>query len=142
MKYLLAVLLMGLLSACSLGASSPSEQPLESIGQSESMAPSEGASFMDESSPSAEASGMTGAACDDAWSSVDVTSIQSVSDLDTIASELDATFQDCGSLDEWLTAANDAVPSLDTTTLETWVATHCAMNSTLSDTPVCTEVGS
>ena len=145
MKFLSAILLAGLLSACSLGASSPSEQPLESIGQSESMAPSAGMSA-DESmmaSPmeSAGASdNMASSACADSWDAVDTSSVTSISDLEAIANEVSQTLNDCESQSDWLDQAQSAMPSLDVQELQTWAATQCALDDTLSQSPVCAEI--
>ncbi len=149
MKFLSAVLLAGLLSACSLGASSPSEQPLESIGQSESMAPSAehsagmstDESMMASPMESADASeNMTGAACADSWDAVDTSTISSISDLEAIANEVSQTLNDCDSQSDWLDQAQSAMPNLDTQELQTWAATQCSLDDTLSQSPVCVEI--
>jgi hypothetical protein len=145
MKYLSAILLAGLLSACSLGATSPSEQPLESIGQSESMAPSADmstdASMMASPMESAGASDdMTSGACADSWDAVDTSTVTSISDLEAIANEVGQTFSDCESESEWLDQAQSALPSLDSQELQTWAATQCSVDDTLSQSSVCVEI--
>ncbi len=144
MKHLIAVLMVGLLSACSLGASSPSEQPLQSIGQSESMAPSEGASTSPSTSPatgqeSPASSGMTSQACEDAWQSVDVGSVETIGDLVDLGDQLRPTFEDCGSVADWQNAASEALPMLDPGDLEAWASGQCTLDDAISNSPVCND---
>jgi hypothetical protein len=147
MKYLTAVLVMGLLSACTVGASSPSEQPLESMGQSESASmqesplasPSESASEQASAAPdeSAGPSGTTSAACDGAWQSVDVSSVETIGDLVDIGEQLRPTFQDCSSVSDWVNAASEAFPMLDAADLETWASGQCTLDDAIGQSPVC-----
>ena len=141
MRYLIAALVMGLLTACSLGATSPSEQPLPSIGDSveQSTEPSTEASESSEASPSED---MTAMGCADAWSNVDTSQVSSIADLEAIASDLEATLELCDTLDDWTSEASTALPDLDISAVESWAATRCSADDTLSQTPVCMELSS
>ena len=145
MKYLLAVLMMGLLSACSLGASSPSEATLPSINQADE---STSASMDNEGSDEAEASESADASedmiasCQDAWESIDLTDVATAGDLDAIATDLDDTLESCGNVSDWRDQANSVLPMIDASEIEDWAATRCSENDTLSDSPVCLEINS
>ena len=133
MRYLTAVLVMGLLSACSLGATSPSEQPLPSIDQSAEQATAE-------SMEASSSDDMTAMGCDDAWASVDATGVSSIGDLEAIATDLQATIEQCESLDAWTSGASDAFPDLDTSEVEAWAAGRCSSDATLGQTAVGMEI--
>ena len=144
MKYVIAVLIMGLLSACSAGASSPSEQPLQSVGQPESMAPSETDSTPPSTSPagaaeSPAASGMTSQACEDAWQAVDAGSVETIGDLVVLGDQLRPTFDDCSSVVDWQNAASAALPMLSPGDLESWASGQCALDDAIGETPVCSD---
>jgi hypothetical protein len=145
MRYLMAVVLMGLLAACNAGASSPSVEPLPSIGQPmESMAPSTDSSESAAASESAGAneSQAMAASCESAWTGIDAPTVQSINDLDALAGEIDQTFQQCDTVDDWVAAAQDALPMLDSTVLRGWAAARCSANATLDQTAVCDELNS
>lgn len=147
MKYLLAVLMMGLLSACSLGASSPSEQPLESMAPSESASmqpsptpsPSQSASMAGSPAESAAASPMTSQACQDAWQSVDVSAVKTIGDLVDIGDQLRGTFQDCSSVADWVNTASESLPQLNSGDLQSWASAQCTLDGAIADSPVCTD---
>jgi hypothetical protein len=124
MKFLTALGLVALLAACNAGATTPSENPL----------PTDGAAST-ESSPMA-------IGCDESFTSVDLTAIDSADDLLALTDELDATITECADVDEWLASAQSAVPDLDLTQAETFLAARCDASPTLASTPICTEVSS
>ncbi len=134
MRYLIAVLMMGLLAACTMGASTPTEQPLPSIEMSvEESAEESIAASPDETTAAA----MT---CEEAWAEIALTEVSSVEELETIAEDLDATIENCESLEEWLDQASVLLPMVDTAEVEAWAAERCEENDTLSDSAICTEI--
>lgn len=150
MKYLLAVLLAGLLSACSLGTSSPSEQPLQSMAPSEgasmqqspSGSPSESASIPGSPSESATASPTTSQACEDAWQTVDVSSVKTIGDLVDIGDQLRGTFQDCSGVVDWVNTASESLPQLDSGSLQSWASAQCTLDDAIADSVVCADFAS
>ena len=135
MRYLIAVLMMGLLAACDLGAATPSEQPLPSVGDSveESMDAheSDGADASDD---------MTAMTCEEAWDAVPVDDVSSIDDLEAIGDELERTVEACDSLDAWLDEAASMMPAIDEGSARAWAAARCSENDTLSESPVCVEI--
>ena len=134
MKLIPALALVGLLAACNAGATTPSEQPLPTTSVSTGAVAS--------TSESASASAETAMTCSDAMASIDMTAVGSTTDLMTLSDELDETISSCGTVDEWTTAVQTALPDVDTTQAEAFLQARCAENSTLATTPICTEVGS
>jgi hypothetical protein len=128
MKFLTALGLVALLAACNAGATTPSENPLPTDGASSGAASTE-------SSPMAMG-------CDESFTSVDLTAIDSADDVLALTDELDATITDCADVDEWLARAQAEVPDLDLTQAETFLAARCAASPALASTAICTEVGS
>lgn len=99
-------------------------------------------SAMASPSMSAAASAEVSMSCADAWDAVDTTSINSISDLEAVASDVSQTFSDCQSLDEWLAQAQATLPTLDVQELQTWATAQCSLDDTLSQTPVCMAINS
>lgn len=128
MRFVISVAMAGLLAACSLGATTPSENSLPPIGESSSGA-------------SASESAMTSAACVAAFDSlsVDPTSLGS---LDAVVDELDSTISACATVDDWEAAAESALPGLDLSDPQEFLAARCAENATLSTSLICAEVAS
>ena len=133
MKYLTLLLLAMALTACDLGASSPSAEPLPSVGA----ASTEADHSME---ASADASSMTGMTCDDAVAALDPTVLSEMATLDAASDALDDTIASCASVSDWETTVSDALPLLDLTAAETFLSGRCAANATLADTPICSEV--
>jgi hypothetical protein len=132
MKYL-SVLLLGLaLAACDLGASSPSVEPLPSMG-AESMAADHSMEA------STDASAMT-ATCEDAVAALDLTELAEMTTLDDASDALDDTIASCSSITDWETEVGATIPLLDLTEAEAFLAGRCAANATLAGTPICEEV--
>jgi hypothetical protein len=130
MKHLSPALLLALavaLAACDLGASTPSAEPLPSIGGSSADA------SMD---PSTDASAGT-AACEDAVAALDVSGLTS---LDAASVALDETIASCETVADWEAQVGAAVPLLDLETAQTFLAARCVANTTLAGTPICEEV--
>ena len=109
-----------LLAACSLGATAPS----------------------DEASDAASASQMTSTACADAFGAIDVEAVVSMGSLDALADELDATISACDTADDWEAAAEIALPGLDISDPQEFLAARCAENATLGSSLICAELGS
>ncbi|HET7521341.1 MAG TPA: hypothetical protein VFK61_07370 [Candidatus Limnocylindria bacterium] len=130
MKLITALALVGLLAACNAGATTPSEQPLPTVGSSDMAA-----------SDTASASAATAMTCTDAVAGVDMTAIASTTDLMTLGDELDGTISSCGDVSEWTTTVQTALPDLDVSQAEAFLQARCAENATLATTPICTEVG-
>jgi activator of HSP90 ATPase len=134
-KYLTGlVLAAALLTACDLGATTPSEEPLPSIGAS-SMAVSPSAAATTGESPVAMA-------CTDAFASIDTDAIIAMGSLAAVVDELDATLLACSNIDEWESAAESALPGLDIGDARLFVAARCAEVSSLAGAAICTEVAS
>ncbi len=133
MKYLSILLLALALAACDVGASSPSAEPLPSVGT----ASMEADHSMD---ASADASSMTGMTCDEAVAALDPTVLAEMATLDAASDALDDTIAGCASVTDWETTVSDALPLLDLTSAETFLSGRCAANATLADTPICDEV--
>lgn len=138
MRYLIAVLMMGLLAACDLGATTPTQEPLPSVEMS--------AEESDDADESAEASADESEAaamtCEEAWAEIDVTDVGTLEDLESISTQLDVTIENCESLDEWLDQAEDTIPTVDTADIESWAAERCSESDTLSESPICEEIDS
>ena len=119
MRFLTTLALAGLLAACNLGTTTPSQVTLPSTVESSDMA----------------------AACADAFAELDVDAIAAAGSLDAVTDELDATLSSCGTVEDWVAAAEVALPTIDMTEVETFIEARCAENSTLAATAICTEVG-
>lgn len=132
MKHLSPALLLALavaLAACDLGASTPSAEPLPSIG---------GASASADASTDASADASSGVVtCEDAVAALDLSGLTS---LDGASSALDETIASCESVADWEEHVGAAVPVLDLETAGTFLAARCAANSALAGTPICEEV--
>jgi len=132
MKYL-SVLLLGLaLAACDLGASSPSVEPLPSMG-AESMAADHSMEA------STDASALT-ATCEDAVAALDLTELAEMTTLDEASDALDDTIAHCESVADWEAEVGAAVPLVDLTDAESFLSSRCAASTTLAETPICHEV--
>jgi hypothetical protein len=133
MKYLSLLLLAVALGACDLGASSPSDEPLPSIGD----ASMEAGMSME---ASAEASSVTGAACDDAVTALDATTLAAMATLDDASDALDGTIAGCESVLAWESALGTAAPLLDLADADSFLSARCAANPALAGSPICDEV--
>jgi hypothetical protein len=135
MKLLSIALVAVALAACDLGASSPSAEPLPSVGlesTAASMAPaSVGASA------SASASGETSMTCQDAFASLDVSSL---TELDSVSDSLDATIAACSDVAEWEAALTALAPTLNLEEAEAFLAARCETSDVLSDAAICDEI--
>jgi hypothetical protein len=134
MKFLTAFALVALLAACNAGATTPSEQPLPTTGAS--------TDTMSSTSASASASVAAAMTCTDAVAAVDLSTVTATTDITTLDDELDETIASCGDVSEWTTAVQTAVPDIDLSQAEAFLAARCAANATLASSPICTEVGS
>jgi hypothetical protein len=132
MKILTTLLIAGLLAACGAGATTPSVNPLPSIN--------DGASELPSTLPTADGTPVA-MACEDAFAAVDLTAIGTMGSLDALTDELDATISACGSAEEWVAAAEAALPTIDMTDAQTFLDARCAESATLATTPICTELG-
>ncbi|HET6381177.1 MAG TPA: hypothetical protein VFH63_09155 [candidate division Zixibacteria bacterium] len=160
MRFLITplIVLAVALAACDLGATTPSEQPIPTIqGDSESGSPSQVGSAETSSSASAsesaDASASAGAegsatamSCDEAVAEIedDLSSIDSVDDLETLADdlgdELDDTITACDSVQEWEDAVGAVAPGISLTDVESFLDQRCDDNDRIDDTPICEEV--
>jgi hypothetical protein len=141
MRFLLVALVALGLAACDLGASSPSAEPLPSVGlesMDHSMAPGE--SMGSSASASADASGETAMTCAEAFDALNVTDIAPMTDLDTASEGLDETIAACANVAEWQAALTTLVPSLNLDGAEAFLAARCDSSDLLSDAPICDEV--
>jgi hypothetical protein len=142
MKYLSVLLLALALAACDLGASSPSAEPLPSIGADHSMAAGESMDMDDDddADESAEASSATGMTCEEAFSELSVADLADITTLDEASDVLDDTIASCGSVSDWESELSAAVPGLDLDDAEQFLDERCDENDAIDDTPVCEEV--
>jgi hypothetical protein len=139
MKYLSLLLLAVALAACDLGASSPSAEPLPSIGDA-SMAADHSMEAGMSMEASAEASSVTGAACDDAVTALDATTLAAMATLDDASDALDGTIAGCESVLAWESALGTAAPLLDLADADSFLSARCAANPALAGSPICDEV--
>jgi hypothetical protein len=143
MRFLLVALVALGLAACDLGASSPSAEPLPSVGldsmAGHSMAP--GASMdMSSASASADASSMTGMTCEEAFAALDVGSLGTATELDDASDALDDTIASCVNVAEWQAQLSALAPMLNLDTAESFLAARCDASDLLSDSPICEEL--
>src|SRR6185436_8753881 len=82
MKFLTVLALAGLLAGCGLGATTPSGNPLPTIGQSAAASASASASTGE--SP-------TAMSCSEAFADIDTAAIVAMGQLDALSDELDTT---------------------------------------------------
>ena len=133
MKYLTILALAFLLAACDVAATTPSGEPLPSFGESSASAVV---------SPSATTDQPAAMSCTDAFANVDASSVIAMGRLDAVSDELDATIAACSTADEWEAAAESALPGLDMSDPQSFIAARCAEASTLVGAAICSEVGS
>ena len=139
MRFLLVALMALALGACDLGASSPSAEPLPSVGlesMDHSMAPGES---MD-SSASADASSESAMTCQDAFASLDLADISTMAELDAASDALDDTIAACANIAEWQSELTTLVPSLNLDDVEAFLASRCDTSDLLSDAAICDEL--
>lgn len=133
MKYLSVLLLALALAACDLGASSPSAEPLPSIG-TESMAADHSMEA------STDASALTAMTCEEAVAALDLTALADTATLDAASDALDDTIASCASVADWEAELSLALPLLDLEDAETFLAARCSASPSLADTTICQEV--
>ena len=140
MRFLLAILIVGVLAACNAGASTPTENPLPTLEPTASQAGTD--TSTDEMASHSANPSPTAMSCDEAFSQLTSSDISSVSDLTALTDELDDTVANCPSLDDWRTAAEDALPNLDLSGVESFLQARCLDADWLSDTVLCQELAS
>lgn len=126
MRLITAAALIGLLTACTAGATTPSEQPLLTPPPSTGVV----------ASPSAAA--MT---CDTAFASVDLSSVQSASDLTSVSDAVDTTIASCASVTDWTTALVKAAPKVGIADAIHFLQDECTNNAELATSALCEQVG-
>jgi hypothetical protein len=62
--------------------------------------------------------------------------------LDAVSEELDTTISSCATVAEWVAAAQTALPDIDMSNAQAFLAARCIENTTLASTAICAEVGS
>jgi hypothetical protein len=129
MRLLAAALVAGILTACNAGATTPSEQALPTASASQIILPS-----ADQSSAAV--------ACDDAFAGIDLTALATMGSLDEINDELDDTISSCPTAEEWIAAAQVALPAVDTTDAQAFLTARCTENATLASSAICAGLGS
>jgi hypothetical protein len=129
MRLLTAALIAGILTACNAGATTPSEQALPTASASQVVLPSA------DGTP-------VGMACEDAFAGIDLTALATMSSLDEINDELDDTISSCPTAEEWIAAAQTALPDIDTSDAQAFLEARCAENTTLASSAICTGFGS
>ena len=134
MKILTTIALALLLAACGVGATTPSQASLPPIGE-----PSATASA---SADMSAAESPTAMSCTNAFASIDADSIIAMGSLAAVSDELDSTIAACSSADDWEAAAESALPGLDISDPQSFIAARCAEATTLVGAAICTEVGS
>lgn len=139
MRYLIAVLVMGLLAACDLGAATPSAEPLPSLASADATMDDRASDGHADPTADASSDGMS-AACADAWAEVDTTGIESLADLEMAAAEVEVTIEACESLQAWADEAQQALPEIHGMDLEAWLFARCATDERFAGTAVCEEM--
>ena len=81
-------------------------------------------------------------ACSDAFADIDAAAIIAMGSLDAVSDELDSTIAACATPDEWESAAESALPGLDISDPQAFIAARCADASTLVGAAICAEIGS
>ncbi len=133
MKFLIVLVLAGLLTACSIGAGTPSENPLATSGESTAASASASASM--EESP-------TAMSCSEAFANIDAAGIVAMGRLDAVSDQLDKTIAACSTADEWESAAEGALAGLDISDPQAFIAARCAEATSLVGAAICSDVGS
>jgi hypothetical protein len=128
MRFLTLAALLGLLTACNAGATTPSQQAL----------PTQSASTVPVMSASASAAG---ASCDDAFANVDLSSVASGGDLATVKDQLDTTINACPSVNDWTAALQKAAPKIPITDALAFLAEECN-DPAVSASALCIQVPS
>ena len=126
MRLITAAALIGLLTACNAGATTPSEQPL--------LTPPPSSEVM--ASPSAAAM-----SCEAAFDSVDLSSVQSASDLSSVSDQVDTTIGSCASVTDWTTALLKAAPKVPIDDAIHFLEQQCTDNAQLAGSSLCLQVG-
>jgi hypothetical protein len=133
-KVLTILALAALLAACDIGATTPSEASLPSIGESSTTASASTSATMEESP--------TAMSCSDAFADIDAAAIVAIGRLDAVTDQLDSTLAACSTADEWESAAESALVGLDISDPQGFIAARCANAITLVDAAICSEIGS
>ena len=141
MRFLLVALMALVLAACDLGASSPSAEPLQSVGTDTSAAPSASADDDDDdASASASASSETGMTCEEAFAALDVTALSEMTSLDAASDVLDDTIGSCVDVAEWQAQVSAVAPTLNLDDAEAFLAARCDESDLIDDSPICEEL--
>lgn len=122
-----------LLAACDVGATTPSQATLPPIDGSSSPSASGPAVMSAAESPIAMS-------CMDAFANIDSRTVIAMGSLDTASDALDSTIAACSSADEWEAAAEGALPDVDISDPQSFIAARCAEATTLAGAPLCVEV--
>lgn len=80
--------------------------------------------------------------CSDAFASISASDLTAITSLADAQAKLDATIQACPSLDDWKSAAQTVLPTLDLSQASDFVKQRCQANPQLSSTQLCTTAGS
>jgi hypothetical protein len=133
-KVLAILALAGLLAACDIGATTPSEPSLPSIGESSTTASASTSASMEESP--------TAMSCGEAFAGIDAAAIIAMGNLDAVTDQLDSTLAACSTADEWESAAENALAGLDISDPQGFIAARCANATSLVGAAICSEIGS
>jgi len=128
MRFLTLAALVGLLTACNAGATTPSEQPL----------PTQAASTVPVMSASASASA-AGMSCDDAFAAIDLGSATSSDDLTSMKDQVDTTIAACPSINDWTAALAKVAPDLPITDALAFLQQECT-DPAVSSSALCVQV--
>jgi hypothetical protein len=139
MRFLLVALMALVLAACDLGASSPSAEPLQSVGTDTSATPSASADD-DDDDASASASSETGMTCEEAFAALDMTALSEMTSLDAASDVLDDTIGSCVDVAEWQAQVSAMAPTLNLDDAEAFLAARCDESELIGDSPICEEL--
>jgi len=139
MRYLLTLLLAGALAACTGTATSDptSDASLDLF----SAAPSAAMSEDMDASHDMSSDDATAMDCEGAFDDLAAEDVDSITDLASLTDDLDDTIEACESVDEWTSQAEQAMPDVDLTDVEMFLAARCE-ESTLVDSSLCEELAS
>jgi len=79
--------------------------------------------------------------CTEAFQNLSTTDIATVTSLSDAQSILDSTIQACQTLDEWQTAAQSVIPTLDVSGAQDFIRQRCQESTTLAGSQLCMDVG-
>jgi hypothetical protein len=133
-RFLTLSVLALVLAACGQAGASPSTDGSEPV--------SPGMSAPESAAPSGDAAGTASAECTEAFAPIEEMELTSLTELGDLPDEVGATIEACGSIDEWIAAAEGAVDDeINPNTVRLLLGMSCG-DTSLSRTEICRELAS